>query len=167
MEQLLFFREKVLVEKFIDNSSRAVVFFGRETNLGIKVVVKQYSGQFLDELIRELRLFTYIENFRFKTHLNKRKSQAPDLAQIFVRGSQHDGLPKILGYRIKEDQGEILMTSGGTSIENWMAKIKNKQQRYQFVTSMLRQLIPGLNLIHSFGYAHGDLKFENICARKS
>jgi serine/threonine protein kinase len=31
--------------------------------------------------------------------------------------------------------------------------------------SMLRQLIPGLMRLHTFGYSHGDLKPENICAR--
>lgn len=35
------------------------------------------------------------------------------------------------------------------------------------MTSMIRQILPGLRLIHKFGYAHSDLKSENICARKT
>ena len=32
---------------------------------------------------------------------------------------------------------------------------------------MLKQLILGLEKIHNLGYSHGDLKPENICARKT
>lgn len=32
---------------------------------------------------------------------------------------------------------------------------------------MLRQIIPGLERLHSLGYSHGDLKLENICARST
>ena len=30
---------------------------------------------------------------------------------------------------------------------------------------MMTQLQEGLKQLHSFGYSHGDLKLENICAR--
>ena len=36
-----------------------------------------------------------------------------------------------------------------------------------FVVTMLKQVLPGLRRIHQFGYSHGDLKPENICARPS
>ena len=32
---------------------------------------------------------------------------------------------------------------------------------------MLKQIIPGLERIHSFGYSHADLKPMNICVRAS
>ena len=32
---------------------------------------------------------------------------------------------------------------------------------------MIKQIIPGLKKLHSFGYSHGDLKPANICARQS
>ena len=36
-----------------------------------------------------------------------------------------------------------------------------------FVLTMLKQLIPALKTLHNFGYSHGDLKLENVCARPS
>ena len=59
------------------------------------------------------------------------------------------------------------MTNGGTTIDKWAIKFKNRLEKFQFVKTMLCQLIPGLKRIHSFGYSHGDLKPDNICARKS
>lgn len=30
---------------------------------------------------------------------------------------------------------------------------------------MLKQIIPDLKILHGFGYTHGDIKLDNICAR--
>ena len=35
----------------------------------------------------------------------------------------------------------------------------------KFMIAMIIQLIQGLKQLHGFGYSHGDLKLENICAR--
>ena len=35
----------------------------------------------------------------------------------------------------------------------------------KFMLVMITQLKEGLKQLHEFGYSHGDLKFENICAR--
>ena len=42
---------------------QARVFFGREPNLGIKVVVKQYKND-LRGIFREIRIFTEIERLK-------------------------------------------------------------------------------------------------------
>ena len=61
--------------------------------------------------------------------------------------------------------GEILMTYGGPTLKHWMKKITDKQKRLDFIMTMLPQILCGLRQLHSFGYSHGDLKGENICAR--
>ena len=59
------------------------------------------------------------------------------------------------------------MTNGGPSLHKWETMIKDKDARMRFMIMMLKQIIPGLERIHSFGYSHADLKTLNICARSS
>ena len=35
------------------------------------------------------------------------------------------------------------------------------------MVAMIKGILPGLKKMHSFGYSHGDLKSDNICARAS
>ena len=37
---ILFFEKKIKVDSCLENSAQAKVFFGRETNLGVRVVLK-------------------------------------------------------------------------------------------------------------------------------
>jgi len=46
-------------------------------------------------------------------------------------------------------------------------KIEDRKSKIGFAVDMLREIIPALALLHNFGYSHGDLKPENICARTS
>ena len=80
---------------------------------------------------------------------------------------EETGLPYLLGYTIAEDQskGEIMMTNGGTNLLEWRAKISSKKTKMLFILAMIYQVVHGLEKLHSFGYAHSDLKLENICAR--
>ena len=60
------------------------------------------------------------------------------------------------------------MTNGGPCLETWQ-KVKfsmDEDKKMDFMLEMLAQVIPGLHKLHEFGYSHGDLKLENICARK-
>jgi serine/threonine protein kinase len=41
------------------------------------------------------------------------------------------------------------------------------QKRCNFIAEMLRQIIMALKNLHNLGYSHGDLKPENVCARKT
>ena len=68
----------------------------------------------------------------------------------------------MLGYKIKNGKGEILMTHGGTTIDKWQVKLRSKDSMMEFVLSMIRQVLLGLKIIHALGYSHGDLKPENI-----
>ena len=72
----------------------------------------------------------------------------------------------MLSYSVHNDKfGEILMTYGGPTLYSWMKKIPNKQKKQDFIMAMLPQIISGLKQLHRFGFSHGDLKGENICAR--
>ena len=59
------------------------------------------------------------------------------------------------------------MTNGGPSLENWANRIDTRESRMKFMILMLKQIIPGLEKIHTFGYTHSDIKRANICARAS
>ena len=61
--RVYFFHNKISVESFSSKSAQAKVFFGRETNLSIKVVLKQYKTN-LKGLYRELKLFTELERLK-------------------------------------------------------------------------------------------------------
>ena len=62
--QVLFFADKIIVERISSSSAQAAVFFGREASMGFKVVLKQYSGRTFHEIIREIKLFTHLEKER-------------------------------------------------------------------------------------------------------
>ena len=59
------------------------------------------------------------------------------------------------------------MTYGGAPLDNWEVKLCSFNSKQKFIVSMLRQIILCLQKLHRLGYSHGDLKPQNICARKS
>jgi len=71
----------------------------------------------------------------------------------------------MLGYKISKNFGEIMMTHGGDDLEHWQSHIKTQKERIGFAAEMLRQIMHALKTLHACGYAHGDIKPENICAR--
>ena len=105
--------------------------------MGIRVVLKQYKLAQFKGIFRELKIFTYLEN-------EKSMDQGADLGIVLKEGSVHDGLPCLLGYKIGDNFGEILMTHGGSCLENWQIKIPSYQEKMGFVITMLRQVLPGL-----------------------
>jgi len=83
-------------------------------------------------------------------------------------GSNLNGLPQLLGYKLNKTYGEIMMTHGGSSLNEWTyLKTKTKEERLAFASEMVRQITVALKTLHELGYSHGDLKPENICARKT
>ena len=87
------------------------------------------------------------------------------LKDILNANRNHDGLPILLSYKLKEEGGEILMADAGISIDKWGEEKMNKKQRMEFAIEMLKQIIPALKKLHDLGFSHGDIKHENICAR--
>lgn len=71
-----------------------------------RVVLKQYKVQQFKGIFRELKIFTYVENDKYNEF-------GKDLGAVLKEGSIHDGLPTLLGYKIGDSFGEILMTHGG------------------------------------------------------
>ena len=56
----LYFDKKIKIESSSDRSAQAKVFFGRESDLGIRVVLKQYKLN-LNGMFREIKIFTELE----------------------------------------------------------------------------------------------------------
>ena len=73
----------------------------------------------------------------------------------------------MLAFKVSTDYSEILMTHGGNNILTWMRRIKSWDARIKLAANMLRQGIHAIKVLHNLGYAHGDLKPENICARRT
>ena len=59
--KIVYFRDEIDVEKVTDESAQAKVFFGRDSTMGVRVVLKQYKGSSFKGIFRELKIFTYIE----------------------------------------------------------------------------------------------------------
>ena len=112
-------------------------------------------------MFREIKIFTLMEEYK------KTMTDQSSLLKVIHSSRVMDGLPDLLGYKIGNGVGEILMTNGGESLEGWLERIRSRKNRIGFMAEMLRQIIPGLKLIHEMGFSHGDLKLENICARTS
>jgi hypothetical protein len=84
----------MIVEKSSAESAQSVVFFGRESSMFIRVVLKQYSGKSFKSIFKEIKIFTLLETE--KKNINEDKS----LFSVIQSSKQHDAMPELLGYRI-------------------------------------------------------------------
>ena len=57
---VLYFDKKIKIESYDESSAQAKVFFGREADLNIRVVLKQYKLN-LKGMFREIKIFTELE----------------------------------------------------------------------------------------------------------
>ena len=62
--QVKFFKDEITVERQTSVSTQATIFFGRDNNTGLKVVLKQYRKSMLKGIFRELKIFTMLESLR-------------------------------------------------------------------------------------------------------
>ena len=74
-------------------------------------------------------------------------------------------MPDLLGYKVAQGLGEIMMADAGKPLTYWKQRIDNKDNRMSFICEMIPQITNALHKLHGFGYSHGDLKPENICCR--
>jgi serine/threonine protein kinase len=58
---VLFYVTEVNVEKSSADSAQSIVFFGRESSMKIRVVLKQYSGKSFKSIFKEIKIFTMLE----------------------------------------------------------------------------------------------------------
>lgn len=131
------FNKNIKVESSSGKSTQAHIFLGRESKLGIRVVLKQYIGQKKKSIIAEIKTFTLLENLR-------QELAGKDLNMQVGQGSQLEGLPQLLGYKASKQYSEIFMTHGGDSLEVWKRYIKSPYKRSHFAADMLRQIIISL-----------------------
>ena len=69
--EILFFKERIEVDKILTGSAQAVIFFGTEVNMRMRVVLKQYCGETFEEILREIRLFTLLEKEKLQIDIPK------------------------------------------------------------------------------------------------
>jgi hypothetical protein len=98
----------MIVESGSGESSQAYVFFGRESSLKIRVVLKQYKGTNKKAILREIKIFTLLEN-------RKKELSGNDLLSVINNGNLV-GFPHLLGYKVGKTYSEIMMTHGGNCI---------------------------------------------------
>ena len=55
-----FYSKSIKADSHTTDSAQAAIYFGRHTDLGIKVVLKQYNSN-LSGLFREIKIFTELE----------------------------------------------------------------------------------------------------------
>jgi serine/threonine protein kinase len=155
------FGSDIDVEHISSYSSQSIVFFGRETSLGIRVVLKQFSKMERKAMLSEVKIFTRLDNLRNQMADNKLQNH------LTAQSSDLRHLPVMLGYKSNKTVSEILMTHGGNELTPWIAKLTEMRWKVNFAAELLRQMIKALKVLHGIGYSHGDLKPENICARKT
>ena len=101
----------MIVESGSGQSSQAYVFFGREKSLKIRVVLKQYKGYDKKSILREIKIFTLLENL-------KKEMAGNDLGSVINNGTLV-GFPHLLGYKVSKEYSEIMMTHGGNCLLKW------------------------------------------------
>ena len=148
------FKNDIIVESSSGQSSQAIVFFGRDATLMIRVVLKQYIGTKKKSIMSEIKIFTLLENVR-------QEQSGNDLANVINQSSfSLLGFPLMLGYKVSKNYSEIMMTHGGNCLEQWMRFIRTPEQRIDFAADMLRQILVAMKTLHGLNYSHGDLKPE-------
>jgi hypothetical protein len=78
------------------------------------VVLKQYLRKSFKNMLREIKIFSLLEQFK------RTKNDQSTLLKVVQTSKINDGLPELLGYKIGQGVGEILMTNGGGCLERWM-----------------------------------------------
>jgi len=62
--KVLFYTDEIFVEKSSADSAQSIVYFGEETTMGIRVVLKQYLSDSFQSMYRELKIFTLLQEYR-------------------------------------------------------------------------------------------------------
>lgn len=83
-------------------------------------------------MFREIKIFTLMEEYK------KAMTDQSSLLKVIHSSRNMDGLPDLLGYKIGNGVGEILMTNGGESLEGWLERIRSRKNRIGFMAEMLR-----------------------------
>lgn len=129
--KLSYFNAEMEVYASSSQSSQAVVFFGRELQLGLRTVVKQYTDKKRKSAATEIKIFTQLEKLRNLT-------SGRELDKVVKSGDLLPGFPVMLAYKVGAYHSEIMMTYGGDSINKWMHRITNLQRRIDYAADLLR-----------------------------
>ena len=94
------------------------------------MVLKQYKGINKKAILREIKIFTLLENL-------KKELSGNDLVSVIKNGNLV-GFPHLLGYKEGKKYSEIMMTHGGNCLTTWMERLTSQSMRISFAADMLR-----------------------------
>lgn len=114
---MLLFVNNVIVESNSGDYIKSFAFFGRERNLNVRVIIKQYTGNHNDGIIKEIQLYSLLE-----VMIEKQTRQ--DVNKILQQGCL-SGLPHMLAYKTSQNSAEMMMTYGGCSLDEWLPLLKD------------------------------------------
>ena len=114
--ELFFFKERVDVKHSVAESDQVQVFYGRDVQLNhCQVVAKQYRGDAINGLLREIKVFSELKNHKLVFDSTQKEKSNNTNDRI--------GLPKLIDYKIKEALGEIIITNEGLDLDKWGERI--------------------------------------------
>ena len=114
--ELSFFKDRVDVKHSVAESDQVQVFYGRDVQLNsCQVVAKQYRGDAVNGLLREIKVFSELKNHKLLQDSTQREKTNNMNDRI--------GLPKLIDYKIKEALGEIIITNEGLDLDKWGERI--------------------------------------------
>ena len=134
MEQNLLYSNSIKLSGTRNGSSEASVYIGSEVESKAVAVVKRYrTERSATSFLRELHIFTLIEANRYYTTEAKRNQDS-----LMKRMTSADGFPRLLGFKFRQSEGEILMENCGFNLTVWQRALKNYNDRKLFVCEMIR-----------------------------
>ena len=79
-----------------------------------------------------------------------------------LKAQKSEGFPYLISAKCSETMGEILMTSLGPNLTQLQRACSDKAFSHGTVMKIGIQIIQRLELLHSLGYIHNDIKAENL-----
>ena len=94
-------------------------------------MLKQFLGSDMQSFLSEIKIFTEIERRRHE-------QSGGELKQVINNGKNLTALPLMLAYKTNKSYAEVLMTHGGSSLDQWINYVKQKSMKVNFAAEMLR-----------------------------
>ena len=113
--KLCHFRDRMSVKHSTMETKHVCLFYGKDKLTDKNVVVRQFTGENVKQLIKEIKIYELISN---------QKVGEEKLVKCDKR--VHIGLPQLVEYHVEGDCGEIIILYEGPSLDKWLDRIESK-----------------------------------------